>query len=107
MTVKRQNHGRQKVNRGSVCKVQCIQCGRVTPKDKSISKTINTSVIDHAAMDDLKAHSIYKEVDVPKFFKIDDYCISCACHLRVVKVRGDIHRKERHSSKYKVEEIKY
>ncbi|KAL6122233.1 hypothetical protein NUSPORA_00737 [Nucleospora cyclopteri] len=95
MPVKRQNHGRQKKNRGSVNNIQCVQCGRVSPKDKSVSRSSNTPLVEAASMEDLNSHTIYKEPEVPTFFNIDNYCISCACHLRIVRVRAEVHRKER------------
>ncbi|CAG2103429.1 unnamed protein product [Medioppia subpectinata] len=58
--IKRQNHGRQKKNRGSVNVVQCVQCGRVVPKDKAISRSSNQPIIEGASMDDLNVATIYK-----------------------------------------------
>ncbi|ORD93135.1 ribosomal protein, partial [Enterospora canceri] len=74
MPVKRQNHGRSKMNRGSVSTVQCIQCGRVSPKDKSVSRSSNSPVVEAASMDDLRLATVYAEPDVPTFFNIDTYC---------------------------------
>ena len=95
MPVKRRNGGRQKKNRGSVNIVQCIQCGACVPKDKGVSRATNNAIIEQASMDDLNLATIYSKPDVPNFFNIDNYCISCACHLRIVKVRSECHRKER------------
>ncbi|KAI4291872.1 small subunit ribosomal protein S26e [Pancytospora philotis] len=105
MPVKRQNHGRQKKNRGSVCAIQCVQCGAIVPKDKAISRSSNKPVIEAASMDDLKVATIYDAPEVPTFSTIDSYCVSCACHLRIVKVRSEIHRKERFAIGFKTDAL--
>lgn len=95
MPVKRQNHGRMKTNRGATCNTQCVQCGALVAKDKAISRATNNPVIEAAAMDDLRAATIYAIPEVPTFFNIENHCISCACHLRIVKVRSKEDRKTR------------
>lgn len=95
MPVKRQNHGRQKKNRGATSNVQCNQCGALVPKDKAVSRTSNSPVIEAAAMDDLRVATIYEAPEVPTFMNIENHCISCACHLRIVKVRSKEDRKIR------------
>lgn len=95
MPVKRRNHGRSKMNRGSVQNVQCVQCGAIVAKDKAISRTSNQPVIENASMDDLRVATIYDAPEVPTFQNMENHCISCACYLRIVRVRSVIHRKER------------
>lgn len=95
MPVKRQNHGRQKKNRGATCNTQCIQCGAVVAKDKAVSRASNSPVIEAASMDDFRAATVYENVEVPTFLNIENHCISCACHLRIVKVRNKDARKTR------------
>lgn len=95
MPVKRQNHGRQKKNRGATCNVQCNQCGAIVAKDKAVSRSTNSPIIELAAMDDLRASTIYEVPEVPTFHNIENHCISCACHLRIVKVRSKDDRKTR------------
>lgn len=95
MPVKRQNHGRQKMNRGSVNDLQCDQCGRLVPKDKAISRSTRSPLIDNAALDDLRVASVYDEPEVPTLNNTENHCVSCAVHLRIVRSRCVIHRKER------------
>lgn len=99
MPIKRRNHGRQKKNRGSTCNKQCIQCGAIVAKDKAVSRCSNMPIIELAAMDDLRAANIYEKPEVPTFMNMDTYCISCACHLRIVKVRSKNHRKDHYVPK--------
>jgi len=95
MPVKRRNHGRQKSNRGATNNVQCNQCGAIVAKDKAVSRSSNQPVIEAASMDDLNIATLHERPEVPTFFNIENHCISCACHLRIVKVRSKIHRQER------------
>ncbi len=95
MPVKRRNHGRQKKNRGSTNNQQCVQCGAIVSKDKAVTRINNTQVIEPAAMDDLNVATYYEQPEIPTFLNIENYCISCACHLRIVKVRSKTHRKDR------------
>lgn len=97
MPVKRQNHGRQKKNRGATCNTQCNQCGAIVAKDKAISRTTNHPIIEAACMDDLRAASVYEVPEVPTFLNIENHCVSCACHLRIVKVRSVADRKIRYT----------
>lgn len=103
MPVKRQNHGRQKHNRGATNNVQCVQCGAIVAKDKAVSRTSNQPVIENASMDDLNLATVYEVPEVPTFMNIENHCISCACHLRIVKVRSKIHRHERYVPRTRVE----
>ncbi|ORD96125.1 RS26B [Hepatospora eriocheir] len=87
MPVKRANHGKNRNNRGNVSNVSCIKCGAQVPKDKAVSKSSNNAIIEFAAHADLDAASIYQKTDVPVNFIMDYYCISCAVHTGIVKVR--------------------
>lgn len=95
MPVKRQNHGRAKKNRGSTCNTQCNQCGAIVAKDKAISRSSNSPIVEAAAMDDLRAATIYETPEVPTFMNIENHCISCAFHLRIIKARNTEARKTR------------
>lgn len=95
MPVKRQNHGRQKHNRGATNNVQCNQCGAIVAKDKAISRSSNQPVIEAASMDDLNVATIYGKPEVPTFLNIEYHCVSCACHLRIVRARNKDKRKDR------------
>ena len=96
MTVKRQNHGRQKHNRCSTSNVQCNLCGAIVEKDKAISRSTNQPVVDAASMDDLNLATMYEKPEVPTFFNMESHCVSCACHLRIVRARSKETRTERY-----------
>ncbi|AFN83234.1 40S ribosomal protein S26 [Encephalitozoon romaleae SJ-2008] len=96
MTVKRRNHGRSKKNRGSVKPIQCDKCGRVTPKDKAIKRFRIQSLIEQASFDDLKEKTIYEVFEVPRMGYKSQFCVSCACHAKIVRVRSSQARKIRY-----------
>ncbi|KAI5149908.1 small subunit ribosomal protein S26e [Enteropsectra breve] len=103
MPVKRKNHGRQKKNRGATVNLQCDKCGAIIAKDKAVSRTSISPVIEAASMDDLNVATIYEKPEVPTFMNMENHCISCACHLRIVRVRSDFHRKERYTPRVRNE----
>lgn len=95
---KRRNNGRSKNNRGMTVSHKCSNCYRLVPKDKAVTKHKIQNLIEPAALDDVKAATIFETFDVPKLkFKLT-YCISCAVHLRIVRVRSVWMRKVRSSS---------
>jgi len=95
MPVKRRNHGRSKKNRGHVNFIRCDHCTCAVPKDKAIKRFQIKSLIEAAAHEDVRTATIYEEYEVPKFFHKNQYCISCAVHLKTVRSRSAWARKER------------
>lgn len=95
MPVKRRNHGRQKTNRGATNNIQCDKCGRIVAKDKAISRSSRSPLIENASLDDLRVATVYDDPGVPTVHLIENYCVSCACHLRIVGSRCVIYRKDR------------
>ncbi|EPR79571.1 Ribosomal protein S26e [Spraguea lophii 42_110] len=95
MTKKRSNNGRSKKNRGHTRCVRCEHCSAMVPNDKAIKKFVVRSVIDAASLDDLKIATIYEEYEVPKSYYKLNYCVSCAVHIKLVRVRSRWERKIR------------
>merc|ERR1711974_294143 len=94
---KRRNNGRAKCNRGITVTQKCTNCFRLVPKDKAVVKHKIQNLIEAAALDDVKAATVFEEFDIPKLrFKLS-YCISCAVHLKIVRVRSTWARKIRNT----------
>ena len=95
MPKKRRNNGRNKNNRGHTKPVVCCNCSRYVPKDKCIKKFTVRDIIDASSKEDIKAVMHYSELVTPKVFNKLTYCVSCACHARIVKVRSREDRRKR------------
>jgi len=88
---KRESRGRHKGDKGKVSYVQCDNCGRRVPRDKAICITRMYSPVDPQLARELeKKGAIIMRYPVTKC-----YCISCAVHLGIVKVRPEAERKRR------------
>lgn len=89
MPKKRQNRGRHKGSKGRTRLVQCDNCGRLVPRDKAICITKMYTPIDPQLARELeKKGAIIMRYPVEKC-----YCISCAVHYGLVKVRPEEERK--------------
>lgn len=125
MPSKRRNNGRSKKNRGHTRPVNCENCGRLSGKvllsfdlnselfrafwcpceceqDKIIKRFMVKDFFDASTKKDLNDSSAYPSLAgttgmlMPKLYLKNQYCISCAIHLRVVRVRNSQDRKVRH-----------
>eukprot|EP00758_Cryptobia_borreli_P003326 Tbor_TRINITY_DN3684_c1_g1::TRINITY_DN3684_c1_g1_i1::g.346::m.346/K02976/RP-S26e, RPS26; small subunit ribosomal protein S26e len=103
MTTKRRNHGRSKPphSRGRTTPVHCLNCGRLTPKDKAIGRFVIRNVLDQASARDVAENScVYNDgFPLPKLYLKVRWCIGCAIHSRTVRARRTECRKIRYTSK--------
>ena len=95
MAVKRRNHGRNKNNRGFVKTIVCSNCGRLCPKDKAVKRFTIRDIVDASSKKDLEENRAFDQYVVPKLYIKMQYCVGCAIHARIVKVRSIVDRRSR------------
>jgi len=88
---KRKSRGRSKGDKGSSGTVQCAMCGQVVPRDKAKKVTRRTSLVDAQLARELRQKGTYMASWVDTKY----YCVSCAVHRGVVKVRARDERRFR------------
>jgi small subunit ribosomal protein S26e len=89
MPTKRKNAGRGKKNKGHSDVVNCINCGRKVAKDKAIKRFAQKKLVDESSRKDIEDNYAYTEnFHLPKIYLKQIYCISCAIHARIVRVRS-------------------
>ena len=90
MPSKRRNNGRGKKNKGHNDVTNCLNCRRVVPKDKAIKRFQMKKLVDESSRKDIQDNSAYgdQQTNLPKLYFKQNYCVSCAIHARVVRVRS-------------------
>lgn len=73
ITRKKGQSGRAKV-------VQCIQCGKMLPRDKAVEKRKPSLHLDYKLRTLLKKHGAY----ISDIRSIVYYCVSCAKHRKYI-----------------------
>jgi small subunit ribosomal protein S26e len=83
------------MNAGRKHTVNCLNCGKLVPRDKAIKRFVIKNIVDSSSIKDVQDASIYKDLDAPKEYQKTFYCVSCAVHRRVVRVRRHDLRRQR------------
>lgn len=89
MPKKRKSRGRSKGSKGRNEYVTCSQCGARVPRDKAKKVTVRVPLVDPALAKELQSKGAF----VPTTVVTKYYCISCAVHFGIVKVRAREERK--------------
>jgi len=85
---KRKSRGRSKGSKGSGGTVQCASCGSMVPRDKAKKSTRRVSIVDAQLAKELRQKGTYIAAPVDTKY----YCVSCAVHRGIVKVRAESER---------------
>jgi len=91
MPYKRKSRGRSKGDKGRSGYVQCDICGELVPRDKAKKVSRRVSLVDPVLARELQQKGAY----IPVRMETKYYCISCAVHRGLVKVRSKEERKLR------------
>jgi len=91
MPYKRKSRGRSKGGKGSGGFVQCVSCGATVPRDKARKVTKRVSMVDRTLAKELRQKGAYIAAPITTKY----YCVSCAVHKGVVKVRAKSERRTR------------
>ena len=89
MPVKRKSHGRSKGGKGRSMRVQCCVCGQLVPRDKAKKATRRVSVVNPVLARELRQRGAYLAGRLETKY----YCVSCAVHRGIVKVRAEDERR--------------
>src|SRR6266511_3824637 len=90
MPKKRTSRGRTKGGKGSSGTVHCSQCGALVPRDKAKKVTGRITLVEPTLAKELRAAGAY----IPMSTDVKFYCVSCAVHRGVVKVRSESDRRK-------------
>ena len=90
MPYKRKSRGRSKGGKGRGSLVQCSICGELVPRDKAKKVSRRVSFIDPQLARELREKGAY----IASNTQVVYYCISCAVHRGIVKVRSKEERKQ-------------
>jgi small subunit ribosomal protein S26e len=89
MPQKRKSRGRSKGGKGRGSFVQCSQCGSLVPRDKAKRQTRYKSLVDSSLAKELRAQgTMFVRPKITRWF-----CVSCAIHRGVRKVRSKASRR--------------
>jgi small subunit ribosomal protein S26e len=76
--------------------VQCDSCGELVPRDKAKRVSRRVSMVDYQLAKELRQKGAYIAAPVETKY----YCVSCAVHRGVVKVRSKNERRRRQRKRY-------
>lgn len=67
----------------------------ILKQDKAIKRFAVRDMVDASSKRDIKEKLVHENLVIPKLFVKLHYCVSCAIHARIVRVRSTLDRKIR------------
>jgi small subunit ribosomal protein S26e len=106
MPKKRRNNGRNLSNKGRALPIHCNHCTRIVPKDKAVKRYVIKNLVDASSKRDIEEASAYgvENGAMPKLYMKNQWCVGCAIHSRVVKVRKTEDKRIRYVTKYRADQ---
>ncbi len=89
LSKKRKSRGRSKGGKGRSDIIYCSNCGASVPRDKAKKVTTRLSLVEPTLARELRAAGAY--IAAPT--QVRYYCVSCAVHYGIVKVRAKSERR--------------
>jgi small subunit ribosomal protein S26e len=93
---KRKSRGRAKGGKGRGDLVQCSSCGALGPADKAKKISRPVTLVEPTLAKELRQRGAY----LPTHVQTKYFCVSCAVHRGVVKVRARDERRTRFKRPY-------
>ncbi|MCD6510326.1 MAG: 30S ribosomal protein S26e [Thermoprotei archaeon] len=93
MPKKRKSRGRKKGDKGKEPYVQCDKCGALVPRSKAVRISTWSTPVDPQLAKELRAQGAI----IPRYKVTKNYCIRCAIHYGLIKIRPEEERKLRTS----------
>jgi small subunit ribosomal protein S26e len=89
LSKKRKSRGRSKGGKGRSDTIYCSNCGASVPRDKAKKVTTRMSLVEPTLARELRATGTY----IASPTQVRYYCVSCAVHYGIVKVRAKSERR--------------
>ena len=71
-------------------------------QDKAIKRFVVKNIVEASAKKDISDAEVFENYQLPKFFNKVYYCVACAIHGRIVRVRSRDDRRIRNETKIRM-----
>ncbi len=82
--------------------LSCGRKGSCIIQDKAIKRFMVKNIVEASAKKDISDAEVFEGLLMPKIFNKVYYCVACAIHNRIVRVRSRDDRKFRNETKIRM-----